>query len=489
MDQLTAHQCFLTRSFRYGQHIADLATRLLEPLGNTERLSGREDIKGGFVADNPDAYISRTNAKMVATLVQLESRINEVYLIGEGRDILNLLDDVHRLQNNRKAAFGEFFGFKNWNSVLQFCAKVGVNPLTTVVNLVEKIGEPYLRELVTSTCKDPVKAKITLSTAHKAKGLEFDAVSLSDDFPEPMEKDRFIEQNGKEMFQEAVAIPYADKQLFLLKSELQILYVAVTRARRDVTLPLWCYELFRDIVGATPDWVTNVNIDESGQRTAKEMSDSLKEPNVYAVLDFETTGLNPNRGDRAIEIGIVLIRDGKEIDSFSSLINPSIRLDPYITELTGISDRMLASAPSAYEVMPKALEFIKDAQLVAHNASFDKKFWRHELQQTLGIVDERDFVCTLMLSRRIFQSFSSHKLDEIAQELAIEANNSHRALADAQVTAQVLTIMLERLRVAHSEVAIDVQFLHSYQRKTRSNLPDLTTKDQILEAGKTPVTD
>lgn len=81
MEQLTAQQCFLTRSFRYGQHIADFATVLLEPLGNTAKLSGRSDIKGGFCSENPDAYISRTNAKLVETLVQLESRIHEVYVI------------------------------------------------------------------------------------------------------------------------------------------------------------------------------------------------------------------------------------------------------------------------------------------------------------------------------------------------------------------------------------------------------------------------
>ena len=137
---------------------------------------------------------------------------------------------------------------------------------------------------------------------------------------------------------------------------------------------------------------------------------------------------------------------------------------------------MLAKAPSAQVVIPKALEFIGAAQLVAHNACFDRKFWRHELRHTLGIDDERKFICTLMLSRRIFQSFSSHRLGQIARELSITVNTSHRALDDAQVTAGVLSIMLNRLQRAHPVEAVDAKFLHSYQRKSRASLPDLTSE-------------
>lgn len=212
--------------------------------------------------------------------------------------------------------------------------------------------------------------------------------------------------------------------------------------------------------------------------TTSISSSNVAASDVYAVLDFETSGLNPNHGHRAIEIGISLMRDGIEIDTFSSLINPGIRVDSFITGLTGISNRMLGSAPSAKDVMPEALTFVGDAHLVAHNANFDRKFWRHELQQTLGMDDERRYLCTLMLSRRIFQSFASHRLGNIARELAIEVTDSHRALADAQVTAQALSVMIERLRVAHSAEVVDGVFLQKYQRKTKSALPDLTTLDR-----------
>jgi DNA polymerase-3 subunit epsilon len=205
---------------------------------------------------------------------------------------------------------------------------------------------------------------------------------------------------------------------------------------------------------------------------------------TYAVLDFETTGLNPKHGDRAIEIGISLYSRGKEIDTFSSLINPGRRIDPFITSLTGISNAMVATAPSARDVMQLALEFTKDAQLVAHNAGFDRKFWRHEIQHELGISDDRDFLCTLMLSRRIFQAFGSHKLGRIAQELGVRAGRSHRALSDAQVTSQVLSVMFERLRLAYPDKSIDPQFLKTYQKRARTGLPDLTIEHLIAHEVK-----
>jgi DNA polymerase-3 subunit epsilon len=201
---------------------------------------------------------------------------------------------------------------------------------------------------------------------------------------------------------------------------------------------------------------------------------------TYAVLDFETTGLNPKHGDRAIEIGISLLSGGKEVDTFSSLINPGRRIDPFITSLTGISNAMVATAPPARDVMQRALDFTKDAQLVAHNAGFDRKFWRHEIQHELGVSDDRDFLCTLMLSRRIFQTFGSHKLGRIAQELGVRESRSHRALSDAQVTTQVLSVMFDRLRLAYPDKHIDPQFLKTYQKRARTGLPDLTIEPIIV---------
>ncbi len=215
-----------------------------------------------------------------------------------------------------------------------------------------------------------------------------------------------------------------------------------------------------------------IGVSDSSQRN--NVSPGAVEQMRFAVVDFETTGLNPQAGDRAIEIGISLFQGGREVDTFASLINPGMRIPSFITQLTGISNAMIASAPKPCEVFQQALSFVGDAQLVAHNASFDRKFWRRELSHELGIECNRDFICTLMLARRIFQSFPSHRLGEIARVLRIDTGRSHRALDDARVTTVILGTMLDRLQVAHPKDVIDATFLHAYQKKARTKLPDLS---------------
>jgi len=100
-----------------------------------------------------------------------------------------------------------------------------------------------------------------------------------------------------------------------------------------------------------------------------------------AVIDFETTGLSPNHIDRATEIAAVLLKDGKIVDRYQSLMNSGVRIPAFITELTGITDAMVRKAPSAADVMCEVSDFVGDYPLVAHNASFNSRFWDTELQR------------------------------------------------------------------------------------------------------------
>jgi len=97
------------------------------------------------------------------------------------------------------------------------------------------------------------------------------------------------------------------------------------------------------------------------------------------VLDFETTGLSPNYGDRAIEIGAVLIDNNEIVKSFQSLMNPGFRISSFVESYTGISNKMVSKAPLCEVVMEQFADFIGDHPLVAHNASFDKRFLESEL--------------------------------------------------------------------------------------------------------------
>ena len=105
--------------------------------------------------------------------------------------------------------------------------------------------------------------------------------------------------------------------------------------------------------------------------------------NPVVVIDFETTGLSPDDGDRATEIAAVLIRDGCIVDRYQSLMNAGRRIPSFIEHLTGSSNAMVRDAPPAGQVMAEVADFVGDYPLVAHNASFDRKFWSTSVAKQL----------------------------------------------------------------------------------------------------------
>ena len=160
--------------------------------------------------------------------------------------------------------------------------------------------------------------------------------------------------------------------------------------------------------------------------------------NRIAVIDFETTGLSPAMGDRATEVAIVLVERGEVVARFQSLMNAGVRIPPFIESFTGISNAMIAAAPPASEVMAQASRFVGDVPMVAHNASFDRRYWAAELAR-LGLPAPQPFACTMLLSRRLYPEASSHKLGTLAALHRLTfAGRAHRALADAEVTGALL---------------------------------------------------
>lgn len=180
------------------------------------------------------------------------------------------------------------------------------------------------------------------------------------------------------------------------------------------------------------------------------------------VLDFETTGLSPAKGDRAIEIGAVLVEGGCIVDRFQSLINPGMAVSPFIQELTGISNTMLRQAPGGDEVMGRFTEFIGGHPLLAHNAPFDGRFLDAELAR-IERARANPLVCTLRIARCLYPHIRSHKLASmVSYKKLIPSGTFHRALADAEMTARLWLTMLEDLRLlrGHPEVTWqDVQCL------------------------------
>ncbi len=180
------------------------------------------------------------------------------------------------------------------------------------------------------------------------------------------------------------------------------------------------------------------------------MPPTLPKPtNTVIVLDFETTGLSPDVGDRAIEIGAVKIEQGAVVDQFQGLMNPGRRISAFIEDYTGITNAMLDTAPPCGEVMSAFADFAAGAALVAHNASFDQRFLDAELKRVKRKC-YGEFACSMLVARRIYQQAENHKLGTLVEYANIPNDGTfHRALADAQMTAQLWLKMVNHLRDEH----------------------------------------
>lgn len=135
---------------------------------------------------------------------------------------------------------------------------------------------------------------------------------------------------------------------------------------------------------------------------------------TVAVIDFETTGLSPDHGDRATEIAAVIVAGGRVVDRYQSLMNAGVRIPPFIEALTGISDAMIRRAPPATEVMRAAADFVGDHPLVAHNAAFDRKFWDAELGR-IRRNRRQEFACSMLVARRVMPQAPNHKLGVLVE--------------------------------------------------------------------------
>ncbi|HIQ67608.1 MAG TPA: PolC-type DNA polymerase III [Candidatus Faecousia excrementigallinarum] len=164
----------------------------------------------------------------------------------------------------------------------------------------------------------------------------------------------------------------------------------------------------------------------------------------YVAFDLETTGLSSQK-DEIIEIGAVRMQGGKELDRFQTFVNPGRRLEQKIVELTGITDAMLADAPSIEKVLPEFLEFVGDRVLVAHNADFDTGFIREACRKQ-GLPYGFTSVDTLILSQNLLPHLNKFKLDVVSNALSLPDFNHHRAGDDAVTCGLIFHKLTDKLR-------------------------------------------
>ncbi|MDU0355034.1 3'-5' exonuclease [Paraglaciecola aquimarina] len=205
----------------------------------------------------------------------------------------------------------------------------------------------------------------------------------------------------------------------------------------------------------------------------------MSDADTVIVLDFETTGLSPDYGDRAIEIGAVKIQNGIIVDRFQALMNPGKPISRFIEDYTGITNQMLTMAAPCDEVMEQFADFIAGFNLVAHNASFDKRFLDAELSNIYRPYSGQ-FSCSMLVARRLFQQAPSHKLSSLVALNNIQVEGEfHRALFDAEMTAKLWLVMLEQLSNRFALVTVPFQLTQKLSKTPKKQVHKLLKSYQI----------
>ena len=151
----------------------------------------------------------------------------------------------------------------------------------------------------------------------------------------------------------------------------------------------------------------------------------------YIAFDFETTGLSPE-DDRIIEIAAIKFADGSPVDRFVTLINPERKIDPFITDITGISNDMVRDKPIESNIIEEFLEFLTDLPIVAHNISFDKSFLDALCERYDKPKNNNPLFDTLQLSRTFLFFHPVHDLGSISEYFGLSSAGSHRAEKDTE---------------------------------------------------------
>ena len=164
----------------------------------------------------------------------------------------------------------------------------------------------------------------------------------------------------------------------------------------------------------------------------------------FVVFDIETTGFSPVN-NRIIEIGAVKVQSGEITDHFSTFVNPQVPIPFEIQKLTGIRDEMVLDAPLIETILPEFLSFCEGTVLVAHNANFDMSFIKENAAR-LDYPQDFTYVDTVGIARILLPGQAKHTLDAVAKTLGISLENHHRAVDDAQATAEIFVKMIPMLK-------------------------------------------
>ena len=194
---------------------------------------------------------------------------------------------------------------------------------------------------------------------------------------------------------------------------------------------------------------------------AKVVTNSKSQPldSSFVVFDIETTGFSPVRNN-ITEIGAVKVKNGQIVDRFSTFVNPREPIPYNIVKLTNITDDMVKDAPVIEDVLPQFRDFVDDSILVAHNARFDTSFI-FEFASRQNIVFDDTFVDTVELARDLLPHLPKYKLDVVCNDLGVSLEGHHRAVNDAEATAECFIKLMDMARSKGAKILDDLNNLES----------------------------
>ncbi len=201
---------------------------------------------------------------------------------------------------------------------------------------------------------------------------------------------------------------------------------------------------------------------------------------TYCVLDLETTGFSATM-EKITEIGIMKLKDGKVIDTFSCFVNPEKHIPQRVSEVTNITDEMVQDAETIDKVFPKMLKFLEDSVIVAHNAGFDVGFLKQNAKN-LGYKFDYTYLDTLSLAKDLFPEYKKYKLGKIAENLGIKVEVAHRALDDVDTTVKIFKIMLDKLKEKGAKKLEDIEKVSRTEEAKKEEYKKLKTYHAILLA-------
>jgi DNA polymerase-3 subunit epsilon len=202
----------------------------------------------------------------------------------------------------------------------------------------------------------------------------------------------------------------------------------------------------------------------------------------YAVVDTETTGGRAYYGDRITEIAAVVVRDGKIVEMFETLVNPERPIPYFVSQLTNITWAMVKDAPTFDRIAPDVMRVLDGNVFVAHNAMFDWRFVAAELSRTANKRLRGRRLCTVGIARKVLPQLPRRSLDHVARYYGVEITGRHRAGGDALATAKCLIKMMADLADRGCDTWEDLDALlrkPAKRRKKRraSGLPTPVTRD------------